>query len=208
MTLGGFIYLLFWYLETGFCYVTQTGPGPLYLALSVSTLSSGSHTSATARCAPVSCCGFQLKKLGSFVQAHPVHSIHARDWVRSLGWSELHVGFPSGMGVCSELAQASWRKGFWVRSSLVFLILISSLWNAVRHSSEYRETNSCVKLGCNLGVALQDSPALKPTLYDLPVCFWRFWAVVLDVAQRYYLIRLSVGGALFWNKCCNVLSFF
>lgn len=79
VTLGGFIYLLFWYLETGFCYVTQTGPGPLYLALSVSTLSSGSHTSATARCAPVSCCGFQLKKLGSFVQAHPVHSIHARD---------------------------------------------------------------------------------------------------------------------------------
>lgn len=76
-TFGDFIYLLFWYFQTGSCYVTQAGPSPLCVAQSVSTSQvAGSQVSAAVS---VSYCSFQLKKLGSFVQANPVSSILASD---------------------------------------------------------------------------------------------------------------------------------
>lgn len=76
MTFGGFIYLLFWYFQTGSCFVTQTGQSPLEKPR-VSHL--GAQVSAPVQRISVSYCSFRLKTLGSFVQANPVSSILASD---------------------------------------------------------------------------------------------------------------------------------
>lgn len=126
------------------------------------------------------------------MQANPVHSILASDWVRSPGWSESHLEFPSGNWRCFWNGRVFWagpvilKERLLIRSSLIFLILISSLWNVALHSSASWVTEKqtgVVKPGCNLGAELRDSPALKPTPWDLTARFWRFRAVVLDVAQ-------------------------
>lgn len=81
--------------------------------------------------------------------------------------SRLGTGVDSGIGVCSELAQSSWRKGIWIRSSLFFLILISSLWNVSLHSSASGvQRNRCVKPGCYPGAEVRFSSLQANSLWS------------------------------------------